>query len=544
MYKSNIYKCFLFLLINCLLINISLCGIRVAQPDELSYIFLNQDIAAVYGDFGDIDLGFEALASVWIMPRDVNSKEELPSDYACKPLSNIKIFRDDYNYADYNIVLVDKGPCSFPQMAKEVEKIGGDMILIVNDQPGDISSFRVTNDDGRGDEVKIPVAMISYNDGKALINYIISHPKENVYLSVEVGLNRRDKVKIDLFTNILDTETFTFLGTFKSYFDLLNNYIDMNIYYLTPKIDGLLQTQKQQDCLKNGLYCMKANLNTKNKGKKQITGVDLIYESLFHQCIFQRSKKTYFNFIEQYSDLCINTEKFSDFCGLSLFNAGMREIIMDCVFNSFGNADYTKKWEKIEEIKSHLRSVSDNVNTILVDNRLKESQFSVNSYPDVYINDIKYKERLSSMHLFDAICQAFSQKPEPCKEYTIRPTKNEQQGVAWYEITLITLLIILVNVFAFYCIRRLILKRIRSRIDVDKNDLSGEINSVINSYFSLKDMESSRSSDDQPTNDLGNIQKFMEDEVDEKNEDQPKNEPSGSQLIMNNSISLDNQEQK
>ena len=148
------------------------------------------------------------------------------------------------------------------------------------------------------------------------------------------------------------------------------------------------------------------------------------------------------------------------------------------------------------------------------------------------------------MHLFDAICQAFSQKPEPCKEYTIRPTKNEQQGVAWYEITLITLLIILVNVFAFYCIRRLILKRIRSRIDVDKNDLSGEINSVINSYFSLKDMESSRSSDDQPTNDLGNIQKFMEDEVDEKNEDQPKNEPSGSQLIMNNSISLDNQEQK
>ena len=45
---------------------------------------------------------------------------------------------------------------------------------------------------------------------------------------------------------------------------------------------------------------------------------------------------------------------------------------MDCVFNSFGNADYTKKWEQIEEIKSHLRAVSDNVNTILVDNRLKE----------------------------------------------------------------------------------------------------------------------------------------------------------------------------
>ena len=116
--KFQAYNPLLFLLINFLLINLTLCGIRVAQPDELANIFLNTDIEAVYGDFGDIDLGFEALGSVWIMPRDLSSKEELPSDYACKSLSNIKILRDKYNFADFNIVLVEKGPCSFPQMAK------------------------------------------------------------------------------------------------------------------------------------------------------------------------------------------------------------------------------------------------------------------------------------------------------------------------------------------------------------------------------------------------------------------------------------------
>jgi hypothetical protein len=543
MKKRSIYDSFIFLLINCILLNISLCGIRVAEPEELSNIFQNSDIEAVYGDFGDIDMGFEALASVWIMPRNINLKEDLPSDYACKSLSNIKIFRDIYNYADFNIVIVEKGPCSFPQMAKEVEKIGGDMILIVNDQPGSVTNYKVTNDDGRGDEVKIPVAMISYNDGKTLIDYILNNPREHVYLNVEIGQNKRSEVKIDIFTNILDTETFNFLGTFKSYFDLLNNYIDLNIYYLTPKIDGLSQTQKQQDCLKNGLYCMKGTANSKNAEAKKIAGVDLIYESLYHQCIFEKSKKTYFNFIEQYPDFCINSDKFSDFCGLSLFNAGMREIIMDCVFNSFGNADYTKKWEKVEEIKNHLKAVSDNVNTILVNNRLKESQYNVNSYPDVFINDVKYKERLSSMHLFDAICHAFSQKPEPCKDYTIRPINKEKEGITWLEITVITLIIILVNVFAFYCIRRLIKKRLKNRIDVDKNDLSGEINSVINSYFSLKDMETNNSSDDKPTNNLGDVQNFMEDEADEKNPNQPKDEP-GSTLIMNNSISFNNKDQK
>ena len=543
MKKRSIYDSFIFLLINCILLNISLCGIRVAEPEELSNIFQNSDIEAVYGDFGDIDMGFEALASVWMMPRNINLKEDLPSDYACKSLSSIKIVRDIYNYADFNIVIVEKGPCSFPQMAKEVEKIGGDMILIVNDQPGSVTNYKVTNDDGRGDEVKIPVAMISYNDGKTLIDYILNNPREHVYLNVEIGQNKRSEVKIDIFTNILDTETFNFLGTFKSYFDLLNNYIDLNIYYLTPKIDGLSQTQKQQDCLKNGLYCMKGTANSKNAEAKKIAGVDLIYESLYHQCIFEKSKKTYFNFIEQYPDFCINSDKFSDFCGLSLFNAGMREIIMDCVFNSFGNADYTKKWEKVEEIKNHLKAVSDNVNTILVNNRLKESQYNVNSYPDVFINDVKYKERLSSMQLFDAICHAFSQKPEPCKDYTIRPINKEKEGITWLEITVITLIIILVNVFAFYCIRRLIKKRLKNRIDVDKNDLSGEINSVINSYFSLKDMETNNSSDDKPTNDLGDVQNFMEDEADEKNPNQPKDEP-GSTLIMNNSISFNNKDQK
>jgi hypothetical protein len=540
--KEFLSKTLFIIFLNYILIDLTLCGIRIAQPDELSNIFLNSDIEAVYGDFGQIDLGFEAVGSIWIMPRDLTSKTDLPSDYACKPLTNIKILKDNYNFADFNIVLVEKGPCSFPQMAKEAENIGADMVIIVNDQPGSVSKFKVTNDDGRGHEVSIPVALISYNDGKAIIDYIISHPKENVYLSVEIGLNQRKTVKVDLFTNIQDFDTFTFLGKFKSYYELLGNYIDMNIYYLTPKFDGLLFSQKVQDCLKNGLYCLKGNLDSNNLSKKRVSGLDLIYESLFHQCIFTKSKKSYFNFIEQYSNMCINTQLYGDFCGLSLFNKGMKEIIMDCVFNSFGNHDYTSKWERPEVIKSKLAGINDNVNTILVNNRLKENQFKVNSYPDIYINDIKYTERLTSMYLFDAICDAFSQKPKPCLEYSVRPTNLEEEGISWYQIVLIILFIIFINLILFWVVKKQIINRIRNRIDIDKNDLSGEINSVINSYFSLREMENRNSSDDKPTNDLGDVQKFMDDE-DNDNPDHPKGQP-GSQLIMTNSVSLDNSDGK
>ena len=81
-----------------------------------------------------------------------------------------------------------------------------------------------------------------------------------------------------------------------------------------------------------------------------------------------------------------------------------------------------------------------------------------------------------------------------------------------------------------------IMLRINNRIDIDKNDLSGELNSVINSYFNLKEMENRGSNDNKPTNDLGDVEKFMDD--DEHN-NQPKDIP-GSQLVISNNITWDN----
>ena len=529
---------FLFFFINIYLFQFIHCGISIAQPESLANKFFNSEIEAVYGDFGSIDLGFEALGSVWIMPLDENSKDELDPNYACHSLEKIKILKDNYNFANFNVVLVDRGSCSFPKMAKEVEKIGGDMILIINNEPGSVSGYRVTNDDGRGSEVSIPVAMISYNDGKAIMDYIINHPKENVYLNIEIGLNQRNKVKIDLFTNILNLETFKFLSEFRSYFNSLDKYIDMNIYYLTPQLEGLLQSQKSKDCLKDGLFCQK---NTNININKDITGIDLIYESLYHQCMFQRTKKPYFNLISQYNEMCLNYEKYSNFCGLEFFNPDMREIIMDCVFNSFGNSDYEKKWVKPSEIKEKLDLVKSNTNTILVNNRLKEKQFNVNSYPDIYINDIKYEQRLSSMYVFDAICQAFNPMPQPCKNYIIRPIDLDKEGIPWYDIVLIILIVILLNVVCYYFIRRNVLRQLSSRINVDKNDLSGQINSVISSYFSLREMNNKHSDEDDDedeetnnkVNNLGDVQTFIDGDEDNKNEEKENN---GTKLIMNNSI--------
>ena len=106
-----------------------------------------------------------------------------------------------------------------------------------------------------------------------------------------------------------------------------HKYIDMNIYYLTPKLEGLLYSQKVKDCLKDGLFCQR---NTNLNINKEITGIDLIYESLYHQCLFQRGKKIYFNLLSQYDEMCLNSEKFSNFCAHIMFQEYQRR-------DSFGN---------------------------------------------------------------------------------------------------------------------------------------------------------------------------------------------------------------
>ena len=126
---NSINKTFLFfIIINIFTFPFIKCGISIAQPEQLAHKFFNSEIEAVYGEFGQIDLGFETVGSVWIMPRKENSKEELSPNYACNSLSNIKIIRDKYNFANFNVVLVDRGTCSFPKMAREVQRIGGDII--------------------------------------------------------------------------------------------------------------------------------------------------------------------------------------------------------------------------------------------------------------------------------------------------------------------------------------------------------------------------------------------------------------------------------
>jgi hypothetical protein len=158
------------------------------------------------------------------------------------------------------------------------------------------------------------------------------------------------------------------------------------------------------------------------------------------------------------------------------------------------------------------------------------------------------------MNVYDAICTSFNPKPEPCKDYIIRPTELKKEGIPWYDVILIIIGIISINAILYYCIRRCVIKRLNDRINVDQNDLSGQINSVIDSYFSLKDMTKKNLNEDDDDDDEDDDEitfnkksnKPKIETFDNKNEDNKKEEEenTGSKLILSNSIKNDNIDNK
>lgn len=545
------------------ILTISRCGLKIIQPDNLAQSFKYQDIPLAYGTFGKIDLGFEAIGKIWIVPRE--SQSSLPENYSCESLKSLKLTSssESSQFTGYNIVLIDRGDCSYPEMARQVQKIGGDMALIINNEPGSVEGIEVKSD-GSDNDIKIPVALISYNDGKKIMVHLINNPEENVYLEISIGMNKKDRVTVEFFTNILNKESYYLFYQFKSYYDLLKDSIDFYPIFLTQVVEGLTGEQIVNDCLSNGLFCILEKPENVNFDINGIKGKNLIYDSIFHQCIFSttKSKNTFFEFIEIYWDKCYNSRFYQPLCGKELFGKELQDLIFSCVLDSFRTTNTpslpyfdkpneqnpeTQPSQKTEDshgssqlLIRRFDSVKDNNNKILVDNRIKEEQYSIKSVPQVVINGKIMNDdgRLTASILFDNICEAFKKKPDVCNEYSLHHTDVELEGISWLEMIIFIVIMLLMNVLILYSCKKYIMERVEDRINVDRNELGGEINTVVNSYFNLREIELHKTSSENvnKANDLGDLENFMTEESIEKDKNDESKKDNEETSDKNNII--------
>ena len=533
-------KNFPLLLILFSLLQLINCGIKILSPRDLAVSFNNEDIEAAYGDFSHLTSGFEAVGPITIVPRNNKQVTPLSNNYVCDTIKNINFPTDSSNLSGMNILLAEKGNCTYEEMARQAQRKGANMLLIANNLPGSVANLKVSSD-SKAEDIFIPVALISYNDGYEIINYIEKNPNTKVYISVSVKENKKSGVKVEFFVNILNKESLEILCDFKNYYNILIKDIGFDIYYVTPQMEGLSEKDKALNCLGNGQYCI---IQTAENNQRNFNGYELVLDSIFHESIYAMTKKHYFTFIKEYYDNCFSKKDYEVFCAAEKFDDDLRELIFENVYESFGGK-YDEKWTTISDIRKNLENYLINSNTYLVNTRIKEYEDKVKSVPQVMINGKQITGRLSTDNIFDNICAAFSEKPDYCGGSSDKSTNKTSSGFSYLQIIFVVIVIIIINILLFFCIKKYILDKLMDRISSDKINLTSEINSVCNSYFSLRDMETKKiSSDDykeENAKNLGDVHNFMGDDEDANKENGP---DTDNNLVMSNNISESKEEKK
>ncbi|CAG5924710.1 unnamed protein product [Menidia menidia] len=117
---------------------------RVISPEEISYIFS----AAPAKDFGG---HFKSsYDEIFLVPAD-------PAD-GCSDLSNKEIINGQ-------VILVERGGCSFVQKAQRVQEAGGKAVLIADNAEDNDSQYLDMVTDGSTDKPSIPSLFLLGRDG-------------------------------------------------------------------------------------------------------------------------------------------------------------------------------------------------------------------------------------------------------------------------------------------------------------------------------------------------------------------------------------------
>ena len=166
-----------------LLISLSLSTseIRIISPKNLDLQLKSQPIDMEFSSFGKNPSNFHVRGQIYLS-NDENST-------ACDPL-NMTLISDEENEEKidkFPILLIKRGGCSFTTKVRNAQNIGASMVFIADNKHENIHSI-IMADDGTGNDIVIPSAMISYEDGNTIIKYMNENKNELIIVDANFGV--------------------------------------------------------------------------------------------------------------------------------------------------------------------------------------------------------------------------------------------------------------------------------------------------------------------------------------------------------------------
>jgi hypothetical protein len=271
------------------------------------------------------------------------------------------------------------------------------------------------------------------------------------------------------------------LKQFHKYQTQLQDYVKFIPHYIShksPSYDESKPDVEIQHCLRGGKFCAypRYDLNVDD-------GKEILFEDMRQKCIYNVTQnnensdvETYWNYMTNFFDLCLNKSKFNFECSqevADLVGIDQKEE-KECLLSN------------IQLKKGEL--VFSNTLGLLEDDYKTKSKWKIRFFPHILVNNKTFLGEWNAENLMEIICSAFIERPPACIDFMMSEQKEEELGdigIGFGGYLLIIIFIIAIFGAVLYGCKRYMTKRLHER--VEHSDISGRINNVVSTYLALRD---------------------------------------------------------
>eukprot|EP01017_Pseudomicrothorax_dubius_P005565 TRINITY_DN11430_c0_g1_i9.p1 TRINITY_DN11430_c0_g1~~TRINITY_DN11430_c0_g1_i9.p1 ORF type:complete len:459 (+),score=97.00 TRINITY_DN11430_c0_g1_i9:50-1426(+) len=367
------------------------------------------------------------------------------------------------------ILLVKRGSCTFITKGYNGQMAGASMVVVIDDRDEAILYPEMVSDRaGFGDNIHIPIAMISKSNGEAILKVLTDAAakgqKSPVALAIGFDWPRADRPSYEIWVSAADQNSYASFARFAPYAAKLFNSTDMNPRFVSFPCEACEKAGfkiANPDCLSGGRYCA-----ADPDGTGPLSGRDIIWEQLRQICISLKGPEKFYEYALGFR-ACINKATMAT-CAEQLterllINPAEINSCIDSSWITFGGA-------KAEP------TLSDN--ELLRKERSDFVGYGISHWPQVFINGMPFGGNMDEGRLFSQICHSFEDQPAVCTipedhpQRSADPNDYKPHGSIW-GVVLIVAIFALVFMGAFYLVYRRVIKRELAK------ELSVEVNQAV-----------------------------------------------------------------
>ena len=440
--------------------------ITVIGPTELSSMFKNQLIPMTFDKIGKSSYDFYTRGQLFI---DENNLE------ACNKIAMPKSFGDAQYNEDFKILIAKRGGCSFVHKARNAQISGYSMVIVVNNMENDIKKIIMT-DDGSGNDIFIPISMISKDDGDKIIEYIQKNRDSIIIVEINFIKKMAKKLDVKFFFSSSELRAYELFNNLAQYINKFGEQVNFTPIYVVHRAPFYDQNNpiRVVNCVSQGKYCYFPKATTITNDGQAIIMEDLRQKCIYHYALKNDNIFIYLNYLKTFHSECLiknDQAQFNEKCAKGVLKyLDISPIKIDaCISKSFN----------VNDLLSN--SYIDNENILLEKEYEELLKYKLTIFPSVIIDNKPLDGVIKETKIIIEICNLVKDKPGFCYEM-IGKGSNERKK---FIILILIFILVVINVFIFLVFRKYIVERINERIVQGGLDLDSRIKNVIGNYFSL-----------------------------------------------------------